>query len=129
MKKIFIGISLLSFFLLSCSSPKGKIESAIKEVYGQSITPIKNEDGLNYKLPYTGDKIYNIDDAERILTDKIDKAVNSTQENQTELGRASECFSRITTWNTPTIRVLLDAKRCLENGGNDNEITIIIREK
>lgn len=72
------------------------------------------------------------------LKDKIDKYTNSLSENvgndvssksdaNTSATCKDDCLSDFYKWETPSIRVVLISRKCIDNNGRD--ITIIITNK
>lgn len=132
-------ILLLLFvpLLFSQCSTKQTVDSAIKEIYGSKISP-KEEDGASiFVLDYK--KKENKQDTDIIkLKDKIDNVVNSLSKNvgndvssksdaNTSATSKDDCLSDFYKWETPSIRVVLISRKCLDNNGRD--ITIIVTNK
>lgn len=128
---------ILCIALLCGCSTNHNIESAIKDIYGSKVPP-KEEDGAYiYSLDYLEKE--NKQDADFLkLKDKIDKYTNSLSENlgndvssksdaNTSATSKDDCLSDFYKWETPSIRVVLISRKCLDNNGRD--ITIIVTNK
>lgn len=132
-----ILLPLLALFLFTQCSTKQSIDSAIADIYGSTISP-KNEDGASvYVLDYTFKEDKQDTDLIK-LKDKIDNTVNSLSENigsdvpsksdaNTSATSKDDCLSDFYKWETPSIRVVLISRKCLDNNGKD--ITVIITHK
>lgn len=137
MRKVILFLCAI-FLFCQCSSTKQNIESAICDVYGSKIVPKIEEDGtLVYFLDYLG-KGSKQDNDISLLKDKIDNAVNilsekigedlpSKSDANTAASSNPDCLKDYYKWETPSIRVLLITRKCIENNGND--ITIAVTDK
>ncbi|MDD3038606.1 hypothetical protein [Bacteroides sp.] len=134
MKK-FILLCLTVLLFCQCSKEKN-IQSTISEVYGSEVLP-KTEDGASiYVLNYTKKEDKQDKDIIR-LKDKIDNITNSLSQNigndvssksdaNTSATSKDDCLSDFYKWETPTIRVVLISRKCLENV---RDITVIVTNK
>lgn len=136
MKK-FLSTIIAVLLLTGCSSQKEKIESALNEVYGSSVSPKKEDTSMIYVLDYNSKRDNQEKESIR-LKDKIDKITNSIAElvdsdlssqsdANTSASSQDDCLSDFYKWETPSIRVAMVSRKCIPDKGN--EITIVVTEK
>ena len=134
MKK-FILLCFTALLLCQCSKEKN-IQFIISQIYGSEVTP-KTEDGASvYVLNYTekGDKQDNdliklkdkIDNITSSLYQNVGNDVSSKSDANTSTSK-DDCLSDFYKWETPSIRVVLISRKCINNNGRD--ITIIVTNK
>ncbi|MEY8552768.1 hypothetical protein AALJ87_04635 [Bacteroides uniformis] len=132
-----ITFLILCIALLCGCSTNQNIDSAIKEIYGSKVSPKEEGGTYIYVLNYL-EKGNKQDTDFAKLKDKIDKYTNSLSENvgnevasksdaNTSATSKDDCLSDFYKWETPSIRVVLISRKCIDNNGRD--ITIIITNK
>ena len=132
-----ITFLILCIALLCGCSTNHNIDSAIKDIYGSKVPPKEEDGACIYVLNYLEKE--NKQDTDFVkLKDKIDKYTNSLSENlgndvssksdaNTSATSNVDCLSDFYKWETPSIRIVLISRKCLDNNGRD--ITIIVTNK
>lgn len=134
MKKLIL-LCLAALLFCQCSKEKN-IQSTISEIYDSEVLP-KIEDGASvYVLNYTEkedkqdkdliklkDKIDNITNS---LSQTVGNDVSSKSDANTSATSKDDCLSDFYKWETPTIRVILISRKCLENV---RDITVVVTNK
>nr|DAE23373.1 MAG TPA: hypothetical protein [Myoviridae sp. ctcPl3] len=128
---------ILSLFIFCQCYTNQRIDSAITNIYGSSVSPKEEDGALIYVLNYTQkeekqdtdliklkDKIDNISNT---LSENIGSDVSSKSDANTSATSKDDCLSDFYKWDTPSIRVVLISRKCLDNNGRD--ITIIVTNK
>lgn len=128
---------IISAFILCQCSINQNISSVITDIYGSEIQPKEEDNSSVYLLDYMGKE--GCQDTDLIkLKDKIDNITNSLSKNigndvssksdaNTSATSKDDCLSDFYKWETPSIRIVLISRKCLDN--NDRDITIIVTNK
>ena len=121
-----ITFLILCIALLCGCSTNHNIDSAIKDIYGSKVPPKEEDGACIYVLNYLEKE--NKQDTDFVkLKDKIDKYTNSLSDANTSATSKDDCLSDFYKWETPSIRIVLISRKCLDNNGRD--ITIIVTNK
>lgn len=134
MKKLIL-LFLIALLFCQCSKEKN-IQSTISELYGSEVLP-KIEDGASIYVLNYAEKEEKQDNDLIKLKDRIDNITNSLSQNigndvssksdaNTSATDKDDCLSDFYKWETPSIRVVLISRKCLENV---RDITVIVTNK